>query len=595
MSSAILTFQVSPGQDIEFPLNADSVTLGRDPTNAIVIQNSWISSKHARFARKSDGSFEVYDLDSQNGIEVNGKRIVRCALRDGDKVAFGQVEARFVVPENDASREAKTASIPVGKNSEMQHTIRGGNRAELDRSLETLRDEQAALTAEVEKLQNIKGQLAAASEHEPAIESLQTELDSLHKEIVEATAARDEIVEESSRTERLLSGLTGKVAEASKEKAALGEAIAAKARAEEALKAIEAKVHASENLRDSILSELSTLEKSQTALSNSVEEKKTENTTLTEQKTELEKELMLLKANCEKQKAAHESSEVQLADLQKTITNAEASSIEAKQVQADLTALHVQKTSLENEVASLKDTVNTFKEDSEKAVKLRAEVSALESSVASLAPKENELQEITAKLAITERGLTSVISQTTDAEASYTQAKEALDAAQHELASAQANAKAAEQNKSEAEQSAVSLKERVAELEDQKETLESAQDLEWGTVHVLAKNLIRRIDLLDDLLKAVRAGKKDQDFVDQLVALREALLDILREHSVEAFHFPEGTPIDLSTRKRILILGGAEDSPSGKEIAATVRPGYFCSNGDLGSETLLRKAEVKIA
>ncbi|MDB4673220.1 FHA domain-containing protein [Verrucomicrobiales bacterium] len=595
MSTAILTFQVSPGQDIEFPLNADAVTLGRDPTNAIVIQNSWISSHHARFTRKSDGSFEVHDLDSQNGIEVNGRRIVRCALRDGDKVAFGQVDAKYIVPESDASREAKTASIPVEKGTGGQQTIRGGNRAELERSLEHLRDEQAALTAEVEKLQGIKGKLASASEHEPAIGSLQAELDALHKEIVEATAARDEITEESSRTEKLLSGLTGKVAEASKEKAALGEAIAAKVRAEAALKTIESKVHESENLRDSIQGELSTLEEKHKSLSEEVGQKTEENTTLGTQKSELEKELMLLKANCEKQKTAHETAETKFAELQAIISDAEASSADAKQIQADLTALHVQKTGLEKEVNSLKESAGTLKEEAKKADSLRSEVSALESTLADLAPKESELAEITAKLAITERGFTSVVSQNAEAEKTLSETKEALDAAQKELSSAKADAKAAEESKDEMEKSAVSLKERVAELEDQKETLEAAQDLEWGTVHILAKNLIRRIDLLDDLLAAVRADAKDKDFVDQLVALREALLDILREHSVEAFHFPQGTPIDLKTRKRILILGGAEDSPSGKEIASTVRPGYFCSNGDIGSETLLRKAEVKIA
>jgi pSer/pThr/pTyr-binding forkhead associated (FHA) protein len=39
----------------------------------------------------------VEDLNSTNGVQVNGRRITRQTLKDGDLVAIGRQQYRFVI------------------------------------------------------------------------------------------------------------------------------------------------------------------------------------------------------------------------------------------------------------------------------------------------------------------------------------------------------------------------------------------------------------------------------------------------------------------------------------------------------------------
>ena len=58
----------------------DDGRLGEDPE---------ISRRHARVSRGGDGRLTIEDLASANGTFVNGERISRVALRDGDKIQIG--------------------------------------------------------------------------------------------------------------------------------------------------------------------------------------------------------------------------------------------------------------------------------------------------------------------------------------------------------------------------------------------------------------------------------------------------------------------------------------------------------------------------
>jgi len=90
-----LVFKLSDSQSLDFPLAGERVRLGRNASNDIVIDNSWISSFHAEFLMAPDGSAEVRDLNSSNGTTVNGERIQKSPLKPGDTVGFGQLEAIF--------------------------------------------------------------------------------------------------------------------------------------------------------------------------------------------------------------------------------------------------------------------------------------------------------------------------------------------------------------------------------------------------------------------------------------------------------------------------------------------------------------------
>lgn len=70
-----------------FPLSG-SMTLGRSDSD-IVIEDSGVSRRHARFDVSVNGEVTVVDLGSRNGIFCDGARIESRALQDGDKLHLG--------------------------------------------------------------------------------------------------------------------------------------------------------------------------------------------------------------------------------------------------------------------------------------------------------------------------------------------------------------------------------------------------------------------------------------------------------------------------------------------------------------------------
>ncbi len=90
------------------PLEASSHSIGRAPTNSIVIQSKAVSRQHGLLLRvtssdPSQYSFLIIDGDLQgqrstNGIKVNGKKCSSQRLRHDDHIVFGnQVRAKYLM------------------------------------------------------------------------------------------------------------------------------------------------------------------------------------------------------------------------------------------------------------------------------------------------------------------------------------------------------------------------------------------------------------------------------------------------------------------------------------------------------------------
>jgi len=79
----------------EFPLDKERITIGRKPDNDIQIDNLAVSGKHALIITILDDSF-LEDLGSTNGTYVNGKLIKKHALKNGDVVAIGKHELKYI-------------------------------------------------------------------------------------------------------------------------------------------------------------------------------------------------------------------------------------------------------------------------------------------------------------------------------------------------------------------------------------------------------------------------------------------------------------------------------------------------------------------
>ena len=72
-----------------------SAVLGRLPECDITFDDSAISRRHARVTHAEAGGYEIEDLGSTNGVRVNGEKVQRATLRDGDRLDLGGVHLTF--------------------------------------------------------------------------------------------------------------------------------------------------------------------------------------------------------------------------------------------------------------------------------------------------------------------------------------------------------------------------------------------------------------------------------------------------------------------------------------------------------------------
>jgi len=73
---------------------ADNVLIGRDAGMQVVLGDTKVSRHHATISRDGDG-WIVADAESRHGTFVNGERVSRQPLRDGDQLQIGSTMLRF--------------------------------------------------------------------------------------------------------------------------------------------------------------------------------------------------------------------------------------------------------------------------------------------------------------------------------------------------------------------------------------------------------------------------------------------------------------------------------------------------------------------
>jgi len=76
-------------------VDKERLTVGRDATNPIVIDDPAVSREHAAIVPVGNDHI-LEDLKSANGTYVNGKRVSRRILQHGDVIAFGSFNLRYI-------------------------------------------------------------------------------------------------------------------------------------------------------------------------------------------------------------------------------------------------------------------------------------------------------------------------------------------------------------------------------------------------------------------------------------------------------------------------------------------------------------------
>lgn len=100
MAKLVLSFN---GETLsEFELDRETFTIGRMDDNDIHIDNLAVSGKHAKILTILNDSF-IEDLDSTNGTYINGEKISKHALRNGEVIAIGKHELKYVSASPDSA------------------------------------------------------------------------------------------------------------------------------------------------------------------------------------------------------------------------------------------------------------------------------------------------------------------------------------------------------------------------------------------------------------------------------------------------------------------------------------------------------------
>jgi pSer/pThr/pTyr-binding forkhead associated (FHA) protein len=124
------------------PLHGKLVVLGREKSD-IVLDDTEVSASHCQVQQVGD-DWQLFDLHSTNGTFVNGQRIVKNRLVEGDRIRVGKCEfvfgfeeqsessisfvgreldpARYPVPENDFAKEID--DLLSAERSEYLHALR---------------------------------------------------------------------------------------------------------------------------------------------------------------------------------------------------------------------------------------------------------------------------------------------------------------------------------------------------------------------------------------------------------------------------------------------------------------------------------------
>jgi hypothetical protein len=78
----------------EYEVTKANVVLGRSREADVRVADVNVSRRHAELRQEGAG-YWIVDLGSTNGVELNGKRVDRARVRDGDRITLGSTEVVF--------------------------------------------------------------------------------------------------------------------------------------------------------------------------------------------------------------------------------------------------------------------------------------------------------------------------------------------------------------------------------------------------------------------------------------------------------------------------------------------------------------------
>ena len=103
-----LTIVKGPHLGDSFDLDSSIITLGRDPSNSVFLNDMTVSRHHARMDLSAlpEGKATIKDLSSLNGTWVDGAIVSETTLKDGSTIQIGTFRMVF-----HTNRKQRTAQV----------------------------------------------------------------------------------------------------------------------------------------------------------------------------------------------------------------------------------------------------------------------------------------------------------------------------------------------------------------------------------------------------------------------------------------------------------------------------------------------------
>jgi hypothetical protein len=137
------------------------VSIGRAKSSTLVLDDASISRLHAVIRANPDGSWQIIDRDSSNGVTIRGAKVKEATLRAGDTIMLGEFCLRF---EDSAERKLVsygTATLPASFTRALKDSAYAGSSL----AVESLADVSPAEDLRRQAEQNAEARLKRMLSH----------------------------------------------------------------------------------------------------------------------------------------------------------------------------------------------------------------------------------------------------------------------------------------------------------------------------------------------------------------------------------------------------------------------------------------------
>ena len=115
----------------EFPIYPDKpIVVGRSSDLDMVLVEDMVSRRHAKIAVGSDNTITIEDLGSTNGTFVNGEKVKKARLKEGDRVLIGTSILKVVAADQNAAAnqgdaKANLENVAAARRTSQVRTMSG--------------------------------------------------------------------------------------------------------------------------------------------------------------------------------------------------------------------------------------------------------------------------------------------------------------------------------------------------------------------------------------------------------------------------------------------------------------------------------------